>query len=110
MYKPNKQDFNVQQLNELLSKLQSKKSDDKNPWKIILITISILAIIGGTIYAIYKWLTPNYLEDFDEDFDMDDEDFEYYDEEYTEDDFEDEEYTEDDFEDEDNLATDNNKI
>lgn len=63
---------------------------DKKPSKLLkfFAFIGVIAVICGIVYAIYKYLTPEYLEDTDDD-DFDD-DFEDY--------FEDED---DDFDDDD---------
>ena len=54
-------------LNELIHK---KEEDEKN-CKIILMILAIVgavAAVAGIAYAVYCFLTPDYLEDFDDDF------------------------------------------
>ena len=61
-------------LNELLNKKEAEEEKKKSNC-----VIAVLAVIG----AVYRYFTPDYLEDFDDD------------------DFEDDDFEEDDFEDED---------
>lgn len=95
MYMPKKEDLlSIQQFNDLVSKIMNSKEreEKKNQWMYVAIAVASIALIVGSVYAIYKLLKPNYLEDFEDDFDMDDDDFEDEDfEDYDEDDFEDEE-------------------
>ena len=53
------------------------KNDKKsgNGFVKFLAFIGVLAIIGGIAYAIYRYLTPEYLEDSDDDLDDDFDDF-----------------------------------
>ena len=68
-----------------LGELISKKEDEDK--KCCTIIIAVLAIVGavaavaGIAYAVYRYFTPDYLDDFDDE-DFEDEDFD--------DDFEDE--------------------
>ena len=71
--------IDIARLNELLG----KKEEEKKEWNVVVCILAVLgaiAAVAGIAYAVYRYLNPRYLEDFDEDF---------------EDDFEDEEETED---------------
>ncbi len=63
----------VLKVNELLGKKQEAKKEQN-------IVLWIFAIIGGVaavaaiVYAVYRYFTPSYLEDFEEDFEDDFED------------------------------------
>lgn len=45
-----------------------------NVWAIILTVAGAIAIMAGVAYAVYKFMTPDYLEGFEDDFDDDFED------------------------------------
>ncbi|MFP4698200.1 MAG: DUF4366 domain-containing protein [Eubacteriales bacterium] len=88
----NRENFlNMSQFNEFLSKFNKNHEEEKkrNTWMWVGIIIGAVALIAGVSYAIYRYLTPNYLEDFDEDFDLDFEDDDYDDIDYDDDDLED---------------------
>lgn len=40
-----------------------------SPWVKVLLIVTGIAVIAGLCYLAYRYLTPDYLEDFDEDFD-----------------------------------------
>ena len=68
-------------LGELISK---KEDEDKKCCKkcsTIIIAVGAVAAVAGIAYAVYRYFTPDYLDDFDDE-DFEDEDFD--------DDFEDE--------------------
>ena len=71
--------IDMARLNELLGKKEEEKKEC-NVVLCILAVIGVIVAVAGIVYAVYRYLNPRYLEDFDEDF---------------EDDFEDEEETED---------------
>ena len=73
--------LNTAKLNELLHKKELEEKN-KNTIFIILAVIGAVAAVAGIAYAVYRYFTPDYLDDFDDDFDEDD---------FEEDDFEDEE-------------------
>lgn len=61
-------------LNELVKKEEEQKK--KNPILVCLAIIGAIAAVAGMAYAVYRYFTPDYLEDFDDDPDFDDdEDF-----------------------------------
>ncbi|MCR5488349.1 MAG: DUF4366 domain-containing protein [Lachnospiraceae bacterium] len=61
-------------LNELVKKEEEQKK--KNPILVCLAIIGAIAAVAGIAYAVYRYFTPDYLEDFDDDPDFDDdEDF-----------------------------------
>ncbi len=59
-------------LNELVKKEEEPKK--KNPILVCLAVIGAIAAVAGIAYAVYKYFTPDYLEDFDDDPDFDDDD------------------------------------
>ena len=66
-------------LNELLHKKDDEKAKNTLLW--VLAVVGAVAAIAGIAYAVYKFFTPDYLEDF---------------EEYFEDDFDDDFFSDDD--------------
>ena len=64
---------NAARVNELL-----KKKDRRNTLIIILSVIGAVIAIAGIAFALYKFFTPNYLEDFEDDVE-DDFDDDYFD-------------------------------
>lgn len=66
-------------LNEFLGKKEDKKEIEEkksNTLWIVLGIIAAVAVVAGIAYAIYRHCTPDYLDDFDEDFeDIEEEDF-----------------------------------
>lgn len=53
-----------------------KKEKNFNIVACVLAVLAVLAVIAGVAYAIYRYLKPCYLEDFDEDYEDDfDDDF-----------------------------------
>ena len=63
-------------LNELLHKREVEEKN-KNTVLWILAIIGAVAAVAGIAYAVYRHVTPRYLDDFDGDFDYDefDDDF-----------------------------------
>ena len=83
--------INSAKTNELLGELLHIKKEEEKKNNILMwvaITIGAVLAVAGIAYAVYRFFTPDYLEDFDEDFDDDDYDDDDYDDE---DDFFDEE-------------------
>ena len=54
------------------SEIEKKKEDKKNCLFWILAAIGAVAAVAAIAYAVYRYLTPNYLEDFDDDFEDED--------------------------------------
>lgn len=77
----------LKDLKELLGKKQVVVEEKKkcNPLVWILAIVGFVATVAGIAYAVYRYFTPDYLEDF-EDEDLDDDD-----------DFDDDDNFEDDF-------------
>ncbi len=77
----------LKDLKELLGKKQVVVEEKKkcNPLVWILAIVGFVAAVAGIAYAVYRYFTPDYLEDFE------DEDYE------DDDDFEDDDNFEDDF-------------
>ena len=82
----------LKDLKELLNKKQVVVEKEKkcSPLLWILAIVGFVAAVAGIAYAVYRYFTPDYLEDFeDEDYD-DDDDFEDEDEDVEDDFFEEE--------------------
>lgn len=63
-------------LNELLGKKEEKKECNVVLW--ILAIIGAVAAVAAIAYAVYRYMTPDYFEDFDDEYEdefEDDEDF-----------------------------------
>ena len=59
-------------LEELLNSLQKKEEEKpKNVVLWILAVIGAVAAVAAIAYAVYRYFTPDYLEDFEDDFDDD---------------------------------------
>ncbi len=73
--------LNASRLNELIHK---KEQEEKSKHTIILVLaiIGAVAAVAGIAFAVYKFLTPDYLDDFDADdtYDFDDDFIEFSDE------------------------------
>lgn len=68
--------LNTARINELLHKKELEEKN-KNTIVIVLAVIGAVAAIAGIAFAVYKYLTPDYLDDFDSDdiYDNFDDDF-----------------------------------
>ncbi len=67
---------NLKDLRKLLQKNEEIKEKEKNNTLIwILAIIGIVVVCAAVGFAIYKFLVPDYLEDFDDDLDDFDDDF-----------------------------------
>ena len=63
-----------------LSELMNKKEEDKHGTVLwILALVGAVAAVAGIAYAVYCFFTPDYLEDFEDDFDDDDFDDDFFD-------------------------------
>ena len=58
-----------------------KKEEEKHKNAIlwVLAVIGAVTAVAGIAYAVYRYLTPDYLEDFEDDFDDDDFDDDFFD-------------------------------
>ena len=81
----------LKDLKELLNKKQVVVEKEKkcSPLLWILAIVGFVAAVAGIASAVYRYFTPDYLEDF-EDEDYDDDDFEDEDEDFEDDFFEEE--------------------
>jgi len=68
--------LNTARINELLHRKELEEKN-KNTIIIVLAIIGAVAAIAGIAFAVYKYLTPDYLDDFDSDdiYDNFDDDF-----------------------------------
>lgn len=68
--------LNAAKINELLHKKELEEKN-KNAIVIVLAIIGAIAAVVGISYAVYKHMTPDYLDDFDSDdmYDNFDDDF-----------------------------------
>ena len=74
------EDFlNAAKTNEMLGELLHIKKEEEKKQNVlmwVLIAIGAVLAVAGIAYAVYRFFTPAYLEDFDEEFDDDfDDDF-----------------------------------
>ena len=54
-------------LNDLLHRKQEEKQKNVLLW--VLAVIGAVAVVAGIAYAVYRYFTPDYLDDLDEEFD-----------------------------------------
>ena len=68
--------LNASRINELIHKKEQEEKS-KHTIIIILAVIGAVAAVAGIAFAVYKYLTPDYLDDFDSDdmYDSFDDDF-----------------------------------
>lgn len=62
---------NAMKVNELFHKKEVQE-DKKNTFLFVLAIVGIITLIAGIAVAVYKYLTPKYIDDLDDDFDFDD--------------------------------------
>ena len=55
-----------------------KKEEKKSKMCWVLVTILAVAAVAGIAYALYKYLTPKYYDEFDDDFDYDEFDDDFF--------------------------------
>lgn len=55
-------------LNELLKKKEEEEKENKKVLKVLAV-VGIVAAVAGIAYAVYRFFAPDYLEDFEDDFD-----------------------------------------
>ena len=72
--------INAAKVSELLHKKELEEKN-KNAIVIVLAVLGAIAAVAGIAFAVYKYLTPDYLEDFDPDYsdDFDDDYIEFSD-------------------------------
>ena len=58
--------LNAAKVNELIHKKELEEKN-KNTIMITLAVIGAIAAVAGIAFAVYKYFTPDYLEDFDDD-------------------------------------------
>lgn len=68
--------INAAKVSELLHKKELEEKN-KNAIVIVLAVLGVIAAVAGIAFAVYKYLTPDYLEDFDPDDYSDDFDDDY---------------------------------
>ncbi|MCI8462833.1 MAG: DUF4366 domain-containing protein [Lachnospiraceae bacterium] len=73
--------IDMARLNELLGKKEEEKKSNTVLW--VLAVIGAVAAVAAIAYAVYRYFTPKYLEDFEDDFE---DEFEDEDEETEDDD------------------------
>ena len=61
--------IDIARLNELLGKKEEEKECKKVLW--VLAIIGAIASVAAIAYAVYRYLNPRYLEDFDDEFEDD---------------------------------------
>lgn len=66
---------NAIKVNELFHK-KEVQDDKRNNFMCILAIVGVVALVAGIAVAVYKYLTPEYIDDMDDDFDFDDDLFE----------------------------------
>ena len=67
-------------LNELLHKKEIEEKN-KNTVLWILAILGAVAAVAGIAYAVYRFFTPSYLDEFEDDFDDDEFDDDFFDDE-----------------------------
>jgi hypothetical protein len=75
----------VNKMNDVEKRTDEPVESAKNAFLSVAIIVGIITIIAGIAVAVYKYLTPDYLDDFDEFDDDFDDDFFDDDQEITED-------------------------
>lgn len=66
----------MNKVEELLCSLQKKEDDkNKNTLLCILAIIGTVTAVAAIAYGVYRFLTPTYIEDFEDDFDDDFDDY-----------------------------------
>ena len=66
-----------------LSELVNKKEEDKQCKNVLwaLAIVGAIAAVAGIAYAVYRFFTPSYLDEFEDDFDDDEFDDDFFDDE-----------------------------
>ena len=72
--------IDIARLNELLG----KKEEEKKEWNVVICVLAVLgaiAAVAGIAYAVYRYLNPRYLDDFEDEFEDEEDDEEAEDDE-----------------------------
>ena len=67
----------MNKIDEVLELLKQRERESEKPKNVILWVLAIVgavAAVAGIAYAVYRFVTPDYLEDFDDYFEDEDED------------------------------------
>ncbi|MDO5336351.1 MAG: hypothetical protein Q4E89_02670 [Eubacteriales bacterium] len=68
--------MNMNKIEELLAALKKNEEDrQKNTVLWVLAIIGAVAAVAGIAYGVYRFFTPDYLEDFEDDLDDDMDDY-----------------------------------
>lgn len=68
--------MNMNKIEELLAALKKSEEDrQKNTVLWVLAIIGAVAAVAGIAYGVYRFFTPDYLEDFEDDLDDDLDDY-----------------------------------
>lgn len=76
--------INSAKTNELLGELLHIKKEEEKKSNVLMwvaITLGAVLAVAGIAYAVYRFFTPDYLEDFDDDYDDYDDDDDFFDDE-----------------------------
>ena len=63
----------MNKIDELLTALQKREEEKEKPKNMVLWVLAVIGAvtaIAAIAYAVYRYFTPEYLEDFEEDFDF----------------------------------------
>ena len=70
----------MNRIEDLVAALQKREEEkNKNTVLWILAIVGAVSVVAGIAYAVYCFFTPDYLEDFEDDFDDDDFDDDFFD-------------------------------
>ncbi len=64
--------IDISKLNELLGRKEEKKKSNVLLW--VFAIVGVIAAVAGIAYVVYRYFEPDYLEEFDDEFDDDDDD------------------------------------
>ena len=75
----------MSKVDELIAALKKEEKKKTNILVWVLAIVGAIAAIAGIAYAVYRFLTPDYLEDFEDDFEDEADDVEEDDDDFFED-------------------------
>ena len=78
----------MNKIDEVLELLKQRECENEKPKNVILWLIAIVGAVAGVAgiaYAVYRFVTPDYLEDFEDDFEDEADDVEEDDDDFFED-------------------------